>query len=186
MATADLTEVRDAFAEAAGLALEAGFDALLLDMSHGYLLSSFLSPATNKRDDGYGGSPENRFRFPLEVFDAVRAAWPAERPLLVALNGSDRLRDGLAPSDAVCVARVLRERGCDLIAVHAGQVALREQYDYDSNSLAQLSDIIRNEAGLPALATGYMDTSNLPNTLLAGGRADLCLIQSRDLNKGLE
>ena len=172
----DLSRVKATFAGAAKSALDIGFDALLLDMSHGYLLSSFLSPITNVREDGYGGTPENRMRFPLEIFDAIREIWPIERPLLVALNGSDRLRGGLTPDDAVGIARELKDRGCDLIAVHAGQVALPERHDYDPNSLAQLSDIIRNEAGIATLATGYMDTSNRPNTLLAGGRADLCLI----------
>lgn len=177
----DMAHVRQAFTDAAQSALEADFDGLLLDMSHGYLLSSFLSPATNRRDDDYGGSLEDRLRFPLEVMAAARAIWPQDRSLLVALNGSDRLRNGLTPADAVYIARELRKHGCDLLMVRAGQVALREQYDFDANSLAQLSDIIRNESGLPTLATGYMDTSNQPNTLLAGGRADLCLIQSTNL-----
>ncbi len=182
MSAEDMQQVSNAFIESTRVAFDSGFDGLLLDMSHGYLLSSFLSAATNRREDDYGGSWKNRQRYPLEVFDAVRDAWPAGRPLLVALNGDDRLRNGLAPADAICIARNLRERGCDLIAVHAGQVSTRERYDYGPNSLAQLSDIIRNESGLPTLATGYMDTSNQPNTLLAGGRADLCLIQPTNLN----
>ena len=182
MCNEDLERVRIAFVDAARAALNAGFGALMLDMSHGYLLSSFLSPSTNRREDNYGGSWENRLRYPLEVFDAVRDAWPPEHPLIVALNGNDRLQNGLSTPGAVCIARKLREHGCDLIAVVAGQVAPRERYDFGPNSLAQLSDIIRNESGLPTLATGYMDTSNQPNTLLAGGRADLCLIQPTRLH----
>jgi anthraniloyl-CoA monooxygenase len=176
MDQADVDRIKAAFVGATLHAATAGFHALMLDMAHGYLLSSFLSPLTNRRKDEYGGSPEARLRFPLEVFDAVRAAWD-ERPLLVALNGSDRARGGLALDDAVAIARCLRERGCDMIAVYAGQVTPRERYDYDPASLGQLSDVIRNEARIPTLATGYMDTSNQPNTLLASGRADLCMIQ---------
>jgi anthraniloyl-CoA monooxygenase len=178
MTEADLARVQSAYVEAAAQAAEARFDAVLLDMAHGYLLSSFLSPLTNRREDEYGASFEARLRFPLEVLEAVRAAWPDDRPLFVALNGSDRARGGLTPGDAVKIAHALREHGCDLIAVHAGQVTLREHYDYDPTSLARLSDVIRNEAGIPTMATGYMDTSNLPNTLLASGRADLCVFRT--------
>lgn len=176
----DMERVKAAFSEAAERAAQAGFDALLLDMAHGYLLSSFLSPLTNQRDDEYGGSCERRMCYPLEVLDALRASWGPDRPLLVALNGSDRARDGLTLRDAVRIARQLHTHGCDMLCVYAGQVTPSEQYDFDPNSLAQLSDVIRNEAGVPTVANGYMETSNQPNTLLMAGRADLCVVQQPD------
>lgn len=180
MSELDLGRVKAAFVAAAECAREACFDALMLDMAHGYLLSTFLSPLTNHRDDDYGGSCDNRIRFPLAVLDAVRDAWGSDRPLLVALNGSDRAAGGLTPEDAVQIALRLRTHGCDMLAVFAGQVIPDEQYDFGPNSLAQLSDLIRNEAGLPTVATGYAETSNLPNTLLLAGRADLCVCRFPD------
>jgi anthraniloyl-CoA monooxygenase len=176
----DLARIRGAFVDAARAALDAGFDALLLDMAHGYLLGSFLSPLTNHRDDQCGGDCERRLRYPLEVLDAVRAAWPDDHPLLVGINGSDRAHGGLTPEDAAGIARELHAHGADLLAVHAGQVMPGERHDYAPASLAQLSDVIRNESGVPTLATAYMDTTNTPNTLLASGRADLCLFQPPD------
>jgi anthraniloyl-CoA monooxygenase len=176
MDRADMQRVRDEFAQAARLAGTAGLDMLQLDMAHGYLLASFLSPLTNRREDEYGGDLAGRMRYPLEVFDAVRAAWPPERPLAVALVASDWAPGGLDLADAVLVAQALRERGCDLLAVYAGQTTVRSQPSYDSGTLAQLSDVLRNEARIPTLATGYLTISDQVNTLLAGGRADLCLM----------
>ncbi len=173
---ADMERVRDAFAQATRLAGAAGFDMLQLDMSHGYLLASFLSPLTNRREDEYGGELAGRMRYPLEVFDAVRAAWPAERPLAVALAASDWAPGGLELEDTIIIARALRERGCNLVAVYAGQTSIRSQPSYDPGVLAQLSDVLRNEARIPTVATGYLTISDQANTLLAGGRADLCLM----------
>ncbi|HET9221796.1 MAG TPA: hypothetical protein VFO07_04795, partial [Roseiflexaceae bacterium] len=181
MDCADLECVHDEFVVAAGLATQAGFDMLLLNMTHGYLLSSFLSPLTNRREDTYGGSLEQRMRFPLEVFDAVRAAWPAERPLAVALNADDCAPSGLELDDAVTIARLLKQHGCDLVAAYAGQTTIRSQPSYDAGALAQYSDVLRNEAYIPTVATGYMTTSDQVNTLLAGGRADLCLFHPQNL-----
>jgi anthraniloyl-CoA monooxygenase len=152
-------------------------------MSHGYLLASFLSPLTNRREDEYGGELAGRMRYPLEVFDAVRAAWPAERPLAVALAASDWAPGGLELADTVIVARALRERGCDLVAVYAGQTIIRSQPSYDPGVLAQLSDELRNEARIPTVATGYLTSSDQVNTLLAGGRADLCFMYPPDLQR---
>ena len=179
MTAEDLERVQDDFLAAAQRAADAGFDALLLDMAHGYLLSSFLSPLTNRRDDDYGGDLERRMRYPLAVLDSVRAVWPEERPLLVGLNASDRARGGLSPADAVWIAGELRARGVDMLAVHAGQVVPGERHGFAPGSLARLSDELRNQTGIPTLATAYMDTTNMPNTLLASGRADLCLFQPR-------
>jgi anthraniloyl-CoA monooxygenase len=178
MDQSDLERIKSAYVEATRHASSAGFDAVMIDMAHGFLLSTFLSPLSNHREDEYGGSAAARMRFPLEVFDAVRYAWP-ERPLLVALNGTDRARGGLSTSDAIDIARCLREHGCDMLAVYAGQVSPRERYDFDPESLGQLSDVIRNEAGIATLSTSFADTSNQPNTMLASGRADLCLIHAR-------
>ena len=172
---ADMQRMRDEFVMATRLAEQAGFDMLLLNMAHGYLLASFLSPLTNQRQDEYGGALEQRMRFPLEIFHTVRAAWPTERPLAVALNADDCVPGGMEPADAVTIARALKERGCDLVAVYAGQTTIRSQPSFDPSALAQYSDVLRNEARIPTLATGYMTTGDQVNTLLAGGRADLCL-----------
>lgn len=144
-------------------------------MAHGYLLASFLSPLTNRRDDDYGVSPEHRLRFPLAVFDAVRAAWPSERPLAVALSATDWAKGGNAVAETVTIARVLKEHGCDLITVQAGQTTIDAQPVYDFEAFAAYSDALRNEAGIPTLTTAYTTTTGQANTLLAGGRADLCL-----------
>jgi anthraniloyl-CoA monooxygenase len=181
MDCADMARVRDEFVAATQLADQAGLDMLLLNMAHGYLLSSFLSPLTNRREDEYGGALAQRMRFPLEIFDAVRGAWPAERPLAVALNADDCAPGGLELADAAAIARTLRQRGCDLIAIYAGQTTIRSQPSYDAGALAQYSDVLRNEARLPTIATGYMTTNDQINTLLAGGRADLCLFHPPNL-----
>jgi anthraniloyl-CoA monooxygenase len=175
MDQADMERVRGEFEQSARLAAEAGFDILALDMAHGYLLASFLSPLANQREDDYGGDLGCRMRYPLEVFDAVRAAWPADKPLAVALLADDCAPGGLTLDDAALVARALKDRGCDLIAAYAGQSTIGAHPSYDAGASAQLSDVLRNEARIPTLATGYMTTSDQLNTLLAGGRADLCL-----------
>jgi anthraniloyl-CoA monooxygenase len=171
----DIESVRDAFVRAARLADEAGFDMLQLNATHGYLLASFLSPLTNRRDDAYGGSLEQRMRFPLAVFDAVRANWPAAKPIAVALSATDWVKDGLVIADTIQVAHAFKQHGCDIVAVFAGQTTMHAQPTYDASAYAQYSDLIRNEAGVPTLATGYITTSGQSNTLLAGGRADLFL-----------
>jgi anthraniloyl-CoA monooxygenase len=178
---ADMERVGDEFARAARMADEAGFDMLVLNAAHGALLASFLSPLTNRRDDAYGGSVENRIRFPLEVFDAVRAAWPAHKPIATAINASDWARGGAEIDDAIAVARALKERGCDLVAVLAGQTTAHDQPTYEASAFAQYSDLVRNQAGVPTLSTGYLTTSDQANTLLVGGRADLCMFYPTDL-----
>ncbi len=180
----DMEQVRDTFVQAAQMADEAGFDMLHLHMAHGYLLASFLSPLTNQRDDEYGGSLENRLRFPLEVFDAVRTAWPEEKPIAVALSASDWVAGGLDLEDAVAIAHVLKEHGCDLFTVMAGQTAIHSKPSYDVATYAQYSDVIRNEVDAYTLSTGYLTTSDQVNTLLAGGRADLCLFYPPESRNG--
>jgi anthraniloyl-CoA monooxygenase len=179
LAREGLDRVRQAYQAAAGRAAEAGFDLLVLDMAHGYLLASFLSPLTNHRQDAYGGSPDGRLRFPLEVLDAARAAWPAERPLAVRLQASDRAAGGLDADDAVAVARRLREHGCDLVEVAAGWTVPWDRPDYRWLYLVPASDRVRNEAGVPTVAAGNLTTADEVNTILAAGRADLCLLDPR-------
>ena len=171
-----MAAIREDFVRAARLADEAAFDLLALTMAHGDLLASFLSPLANQRDDEYGGTLENRLRFPLEVLDAVRAVWPAEKPLAVVLNVDDRARGGFTPDDAVAVARVLLVHGCDLVIPAAGQTVPSGRPVYGRGYLTRYAERLRNEAGIPVLAGGYLTTTNEVNTLLAGGRADLCLM----------
>jgi anthraniloyl-CoA monooxygenase len=172
----DMDRVTSNFVEAAERAEGAGFDLLQLHMAHGYLLASFLSPLTNRRTDEYGGSPENALRFPLEVVDAVRAAWPIERPLSIALTATDWSPGGLDMDDAVGFARVLKEHGCDVIEVLAGYTAPRMRPRYGPAFLAPYSDRVRNEARIATLIGGAITTTGRANTVLAAGRADLCVL----------
>jgi anthraniloyl-CoA monooxygenase len=175
----DLRVVLEAFAAAAGRAAEAGFDLVALDLAHGYLLGSFLSPLTNRREDGYGGSPEGRLRFPLEVVDAVRAAWPAERPLAVTLQADDCAPGGLGLDDAVAIAASLRAHGCDLVEVASGWTIPADRPDYRRFYLVPASDRVRNEAAVATIAGGNLTTADDVSTILAAGRADLCLLDPR-------
>lgn len=174
---AGMEHVRDEFVQATRMAAEAGFDLLQLHAAHGYLLASFLSPLTNVRDDEFGGNLANRIRFPLEVFDAVRAAWPEDRPLAVALNVTDGVAGGLTVEDGVTIASELKSHGCDLITVMAGQTTPASVAPYRRGFLTPLADRVRNEADIPTMVGGYLLTSNEANTLLAAGRADLCLLE---------
>jgi anthraniloyl-CoA monooxygenase len=176
MDRADMDRVRDDFVRAARTASEAGFDLLQLHMAHGYLLASYLSPLTNVRQDDYGGNLENRMRYPLEVFDAVRAAWPQDKPISVAITATDCVRGGAEVEDAVAFARALKAHGCDLIEVLAGQTTPDSEPAYGRGFLTHYSDRIRNEAGIPTMVGGYLTTSNDVNTVLAAGRADLCIL----------
>jgi anthraniloyl-CoA monooxygenase len=174
---AGMERIRDEFMRATRMAAEAGFHLAQLHAAHGYLLASFLSPLTNVRDDEFGGSLANRMRFPLEVVDAVRAVWPENRPLAVALNVTDGVTGGLTVDDGVTIARVLKEHGCDLITVMAGQTTPASVAPYRRGFLTPLADRVRNEADIPTMVGGYLLTSNEANTLLAAGRADLCLLE---------
>jgi anthraniloyl-CoA monooxygenase len=175
----DMERVRDDFARAARLADEAGFDLLHLSIAQGYLLASFLSPLSNQRADEYGGSLEHRLRFPLEVCDAVRAAWPQEKPLAVALSVTDCASGGFEVEDAVAVAGALKAHGCDMIEALAGQTVPTAEPAYGRGFLTHLSAQVRNEAGIPTLVGGYLTTTNEVNTIIAAGRADLCLMEPR-------
>ena len=171
-----MLEVLEDFGTAAARAVDAGFDGLELHMAHGYLLGSFLSPLTNNRSDGFGGGLEARMGFPLEVFDAVRGAAGA-RPVGVALNGSDWRAGGARPEEAVTIARALKDRGCAFIRVVAGQTVPVFDPRYDPYFLTHYADRIRNEVGIATIATGDISTIDHVNTIVAGGRADLCAVR---------
>jgi anthraniloyl-CoA monooxygenase len=175
----DMERVTAQFAVAARLAADAGVQVLLLDLAHGHLLGGFLSPLTNRRDDELGGSLEGRLRFPLRVVAAVRAAWPDDRPLWAALTVTDWAPGGLEPEEAVAAARALAASGCDLLQVTAGQTTATGRPDYGRLSLVGWSDLVRNSAGVPTLVGGGLTTADEVNTVLAAGRADLCLLDPR-------
>jgi anthraniloyl-CoA monooxygenase len=180
MDAGDLQRVRDQFATSAALAAEAGFDALELNFAEGYLVAGFLSPLTNRRRDEHGGALEGRLRFPLAVLDAVRSAWPPERPLLVRLSATDCAAGGLTPADAVTIAAEIAAHGCHLIHVTAGQTTADGTPDYRRGHLTPLSDRIRTEAGVPTLVGGYITTSDEVNTIVGAGRADLCVLETHE------
>ena len=167
---ADLDRVRDEFVLTTQRAHEAGFDILQLNFAQGYLLASFISPLTNHRKDEYGGDLEHRMRFPLEIFDAVRATWPQDKPISVTLTASDCAKGGFEVHDAVTVARMLKEHGCDIIAVVIGQTTIDSEPAYGRGSLTPFSDRIRNEAGILTMVGGYLTTSDEVNTIIAAGR----------------
>jgi anthraniloyl-CoA monooxygenase len=173
----DMDRVRAAFAGAAARAAAAGFDALELDAAHGYLLAGFLSPLANKRDDEYGGSLENRLRFPLEVLAAVRDAWPAQRLLAVRLSVTDWARGGVTVNEGIELARAVAGAGAQLVGVKAGQTIAGGVPEYRRGFLTNLSDRVRNEARVPTLVSGYLTTLDEVNTVVVTGRADLCLLE---------
>ena len=170
--------VTEDFVAAARRAAAVGFDMLELHMGHGYLLATFLSPLTNLRTDGYGGSVEARVRYPLEVLDAVRAEWPTDRPLGIALTANDWAKGGVSLADVMVIARTFKDHGCDVIRVLAGQTIARYRPRYDPYFLTHYADRLRNEAGIATIATGDITTVDHANTIVAGGRADLCLLRT--------
>jgi len=176
MNRADMDTVRGEFVRAVGMADEAGFDLLELHVAHGYLLASFVSPLTNHREDAYGGSLANRLRFPLEVFDAVRAVWPAAKPMSVRLSATDWKEGGLSPVEAVEVARALRSHGCDIVDVSAGNTVPDQAPDYGRLFQTPFSDLIRHEADIPTMTVGAVASYADVNSILAAGRADLCVL----------
>lgn len=172
----DMERIKADFVRATRAAAEAGFDWLELHCAHGYLLSSFISPLTNRRTDDYGGSLENRCRYPLEVFAAVRAAWPAHLPVSVRVSAHDWVEGGLTPGDAVQVARLFKEAGADMIDCSSGQVSKREKPVFGRMFQTPFADRIRNEAGIPTIAVGSIYEADHANGIIASGRADLCAV----------
>jgi anthraniloyl-CoA monooxygenase len=173
MARADMDRIRDEFVRAATYANQAGFDMLELHMAHGYLLSSFISPLTNLREDEYGGPIGNRLRYPLEVFRAVRAAWPGEKPMSIRISATDWAPGGLSEEDLLALARAFKEAGVDLIDVSTGQVVPQQRPIYGRMYQTPFADKIRNELGLATMAVGNITSADQVNTIVVSGRADL-------------
>jgi anthraniloyl-CoA monooxygenase len=177
MTRADMDRVREQFVAATEMAARAGFDMLEIHCAHGYLLSSFITPLTNWRTDEYGGSLENRMRYPLEVFRAVRQAWPAEKPISVRISANDWVgAEGIEPQDAVGISRMLQEAGVDICDVSAGQTSIKARPVYGRMFQTPFSDRIRNEIGMATMAVGNIYEPDHVNSILMAGRADLvCL-----------
>lgn len=173
---AQLTDLRHEFADAARRAARAGFDLLELHCAHGYLLSGFLSPLTNHRTDAYGGPLTRRLRFPLEVFDAVRAVWPAERPMTVRISATDWAPGGTSADDAVEIARAFAAHGADAIDVSTGQVVAEERPAHGRSYQTPFADRIRHEVRVPVIAVGAISSWDDVNSLILAGRTDLCAL----------
>jgi anthraniloyl-CoA monooxygenase len=176
MSHEDMARVRGDFVRAARMAVDAGFDMLELHCAHGYLLSSFITPLTNRRNDTYGGSLANRLRFPLEVFAAMRAVWPEDRPMSVRISATDWVEGGVDGPQAVEIGRAFYDAGADIIHVSAGQTSPKAQPVYGRMFQTPLSDRIRNEAGVPTIAVGNITEPDQVNAIIAAGRADLCAL----------
>ena len=176
MTREDMDRVRDDFVAATRRAAQAGFDWLELHCAHGYLLSSFISPLTNHRIDEYGGSLENRLRFPLEVFAAVRAAWPEHLPMSVRISAHDWVEGGITPTDAVAIARAFKAAGADMIDCSSGQVSPHQKPTYGRMYQTPFADRIRNEAGIATIAVGAISEADHANSIVSAGRADLCAV----------
>jgi anthraniloyl-CoA monooxygenase len=176
MTPAQMEAVKDDFVRAATLGAAAGFDMLELHMAHGYLLASFLSPLTNVRTDEYGGSVENRSRYPLQVLRAVRAAWPRAMPLSVRLSACDWTDDGISESDVIAIARAMAAAGADILDISSGQTVAAQRPIYGRMWQTPLADMVRNLAGVPTIAVGNIFEADHVNSIIAAGRADLCAI----------
>jgi anthraniloyl-CoA monooxygenase len=184
MTRADMDRVRAEFVAAARLADEAGADMLELHMAHGYLLSNFITPVANQRKDEYGGSVENRMRYPLEIFDAVRAVWPQQKPMSVRLSATDWVGPaGVTPEESVEIARMLKAHGCDIVNVSAGQTTADAKPVYGRMFQTPFAEQIKNEAGIATMAVGNITSWDQVNTIVAAGRADLaCLARPHLVN----
>ena len=176
MTADDFARVRNEFVRAAQWGADCGFDWLELHCAHGYLLSAFICPLTNRRTDEYGGTLANRCRFPLEVFRAMRAAWPAERPMSVRISAHDWASGGNTPDDAVTIAQLFKEAGCDLVDVSSGQTTREAQPVYGRMYQTPFADRIRNEVGISTMAVGAIFEPDHVNSIIMAGRADLCAL----------
>ena len=172
----DMDRVTADFAASTKRAEAAGFDWLELHCAHGYLLSAFLSPLTNQRTDGYGGTLENRLRWPLEVFGAMRAAWPQDKPMSVRISAHDWVEGGNTPEDAIAIAQAFKRAGADLIDVSSGQVSKAQKPVYGRMYQTPFAEAIRNEVGIATMAVGAISEADHVNSIIAAGRADLCAI----------
>ena len=173
---ADMDRITAEFVQSTRYAVEAGFDWLELHCAHGYLLSSFITPLTNHRTDEYGGSLENRCRYPLEVFSAMRAVWPPHLPMSVRISAHDWAPGGNTDDDAVAIARIFKAAGCDVIDVSSGQTTRSAKPVYGRMYQTPFADRIRNEVGIQTMAVGAISESDQVNSIIAAGRADLCAV----------
>ena len=176
MDRADMERIKADFVAATRRAASADFDMIEFHAAHGYLMSSFISPLTNRRNDEYGGSLENRCRYPLEVFCAMREVWPAGKPMSVRISAHDWVPGGTTPEDAVVVASLFKAAGADIIHVSSGQVSKDEAPVYGRMFQVPFSDQIRNELHVPTIAVGNIFEADHVNTIIAAGRADLCAL----------
>jgi anthraniloyl-CoA monooxygenase len=173
---AEMGEIREQFVRAAEAGARVGFDLLELHCAHGYLLSSFISPISNHRSDAYGGTFENRLRFPLDVFDAVREVWPADRPMSVRISATDWHQGGTDADDAVRIARAFAVHGADVIDVSTGQVTKDEAPAFGRSYQTPFADRIRNDVGIPTITVGVISSYDDVNSIVLAGRADLCAL----------
>jgi anthraniloyl-CoA monooxygenase len=176
MTRADMDRTVADYVRTVERAVEAGFDMIELHAAHGYLLAEFLSPLVNRRTDAYGGSIENRARFPLEVFTAMRKAWPAERPMSVRVSASDWAPGGFTEEDLVQLAKMLAKAGCDLLDVSSGSTVPEQRPRYGRLYQVPFADLVRAEARIPVAAVGAISSYTDVNGILAARRADLCFI----------
>jgi anthraniloyl-CoA monooxygenase len=172
----EIAAIREEFVRAAAAGERAGFDLLELHCAHGYLLSSFISPIANQRSDAYGGTLEHRLRFPLEVFDGMRAVWPAHKPMTVRISATDWYPGGTDADDAVEIARAFAAHGADAIDVSTGQVTKDEAPAFGRSYQTPYADRIRNEVGIATIAVGVISSYDDVNSLVLAGRADLCAL----------
>jgi 2,4-dienoyl-CoA reductase-like NADH-dependent reductase (Old Yellow Enzyme family) len=171
-----MTLVKQQFVDATRRATRIGFDLIELHAGHGYLLHEYVSPISNRREDEYGGSTANRIRFPLEVFEAVRAAWPAEKPLGIRVSATDWIEGGWTPAETVTFARELKKLGCDYIDVSSGQVDPRQQIPFAPGYNVPFAAQVKREAGVPTMAVGMITRARQAEDIVASGQADLVAI----------
>lgn len=172
----DMARIIGSFAAAARRADRIGFDVAELHTAHGYLLHSFLSPLANRRDDAFGGSLENRMRFPLQVFEAIRAVWPVGKPLGARITGTDWLDGGLTIEDACCFAAALKDRGCDYVCVTSGGIVQKAPIPYGPGYMAPLAARVKHYTGIATRAVGYISDPSLANAILLRGDADMIAV----------
>lgn len=181
MTREDMDRIVEAFAQGARWADEAGFDMIEIHGAHGYLLSTFISPLSNTRNDDYGGPLENRMRFPLEVFRAVRAAWPEDKPIAMRISASDWVDGGTTPDDAVEIGRMLKDAGLDIVDVSSGNVTDDPRPRVEGLYQTPFSERVRNEAGIPTMTVGNVAGPKQIDDVVAAGRADLCCMAKGQL-----
>ncbi|HKQ23706.1 MAG TPA: NADH:flavin oxidoreductase/NADH oxidase [Burkholderiales bacterium] len=176
LTAAGLREVKQQFVDAAKRAARIGFDLVELHAAHGYLMHEFLSPISNQRDDEYGGSLENRMRFPLEVFEAVRAVWPQERPLGARVSATDWIDGGWTPEETVVFAKAMKARGCDFIDVSSGALDPRQQIPFAPGYNAPFAEKVKKESGIATMSVGMITRPKQAEEIIADGKADLIAI----------